>query len=188
MKLHLSTGGERCVNPLENLNSFMPLALPSWTYPRLRFSSMLPEETRNRRKRVQRDERFGGSNESSSNPWYANGRVVCHRSFCHRRGMLRSRALDRSLHDNIYSLALRTPSSFLTLERMLWHLQHWFLRAPSFRGAYCPVLEIRCLMPAMFDVNRQRQSPRRVRLWSLLFFRDAKFHKLEWREITLCLV
>lgn len=63
MKLYLSTGGERCVNPFENLNSFMPLALPSWTYPRLRFSSILAS---------------GGSakGESSerrvslSNPWY----------------------------------------------------------------------------------------------------------------------
>lgn len=46
MKLHLSTGGERCVNPFENLNSFMPRALPSCTYPRLKFSSILPGETR----------------------------------------------------------------------------------------------------------------------------------------------
>lgn len=121
MKLHLSTGGERCVNPFENLNSFMPLALPSWTYPRLKFSSILQFEKKNQRsrRRIRGDRRFGGD-ELDNLPY---------ESMVRERGFARSRSAASSLaasarflfargpliahygHCVIYSLVLRMPGS-----------------------------------------------------------------------------
>lgn len=82
MKLHLSTGGERCVNPFENLNSFMPLALPSWTYPRLKFSSMLQlRKEKFGGRRIRGGRRFGGSCST----------ILPYESMARERGFARSR-------------------------------------------------------------------------------------------------
>jgi len=89
--------------------------------------------------------------------------------YCQRRGIGKRRVRDRWLGDRIsllihdtrtderslpvgemiwsrtWSLRYLFPrtayAELFTLERMLWHLQHWFLRAPSFHAApRCPLL------------------------------------------------
>lgn len=116
MKLHLSTGGERCVNPFENLNSFMPLALPSWTYPRLKFSSILPEgEEKSAGGEFKEIWRFE-LNSLLTSPWYANANSrVRAWQLSRLRRMLAScvpGSFNRAPgHYVIYSLVLRMPGS-----------------------------------------------------------------------------
>lgn len=171
MKLHLSTGGERCVNPFENLNSFMPLALPSWTYPRLKFSSILQFEKKNRsRRRIRGDRRFGG--DELDNLLYES--MVRERGFarflaCGECSLpVRPRSFNRALWSLCYLFPRTAYAGFSRsiLERMLWQLRHWFLRAPNFHADRCPGIQISDIRSLRFS-SWQGEIARRAKTWIL---------------------
>lgn len=53
------------------------------------------------------------------------------------------------------------------LERMLWQLRHWFLRAPNFHADRCPGIRISDIRSPSASLRKEKHRRAKTRIWQI---------------------